>query len=78
MIKLSMICHRVLPHGMDGCFPQNYFMFLPILFLCSMIFQTLNFKDLSLSDFLPEFGIVFSLSLLLQMRYFAVFVNEIL
>ena len=45
MITLFMILYRVLPHGMDGFFPQNYFMFLPILFLCLMIFQTPSFSE---------------------------------
>ena len=41
MITLLMIWLRVLPHGMDGCSPQNYYLF----FFC-FIFR---FSDLSVA-----------------------------
>ena len=40
MITLFMILHRVLPRGMDGCFPQNYFMYFSYF-----IFMFNDFSD---------------------------------
>ena len=39
MITLVMIWLKVLPHGMDGCSPQNYYLFFSVLFLVLVIFQ---------------------------------------
>ena len=63
-----MIWHRLLPHGMDGCFHHNYFMFFLFYFMFSDFFRrlcfqtrwvlTMNFRDLYSTDFLPELGII--------------------
>ena len=45
MITLVMIWLRVLPHGMDGCSPQNYYSFFSVLFLDLVIFQSPLFPD---------------------------------
>ena len=45
MITLVMIWLRVLPHGMDGCSPQNYYLFFSVLFLDLVIFQSPLFPD---------------------------------
>ena len=44
-ITLVMIWLRVLPHGMDGCSPQNYYLFFSVLFLGLVIFQSPLFPD---------------------------------
>ena len=45
MNTLVMIWLRVLPHGMDGCSPQNYYLFFSVLFLGLVIFQSPLFPD---------------------------------
>ena len=44
---LVIIISLVLPHGMDGCSPQNYYLhcFFSVLFLGLVVFQSPLFPD---------------------------------
>ena len=75
----------VLPHGMDGCSPQNYYLFFSVSFLGLVIFQSPLFPDevgpyaefqrSLINWFTPWVWDCFSSSLIFHMWYYSAYLG---